>query len=122
MYNSGDHEHTVMWMSEALHKTYEAQSNSTNVGPYRHTVSEADILEYLAFSTYQKGEISNAITLTQRLLDLEPNHPRAVGNVAHYNKLLSNRMGEDGQESDQVIIKKHIKCDSEIIRSFTQLC
>jgi len=97
-YNSGDHEHTILWMNEALAKTFEERSNGSNFG----LISQADILEYLAFSTYQKGEVSGAIRLTEQLLQLEPNHPRASGNIVHYEKLLVDKKGEDGGETDKV--------------------
>jgi prolyl 4-hydroxylase len=90
-------------MNEALLRTQEEKHNGSHSGKY-HVISEADILEYLAFSTYQKGEVSSAIRLTEQLLSLEPNHPRASGNIAHYEKLLYDKRGEDGLETDKVLI------------------
>lgn len=97
-YNLGDHEHTILWMNEALLKSSEETTNGSTHG----VISQADILEYLAFSTYQKGEVSGAIRLTEQLLQLEPNHPRASGNIFHYEKLLVDKKGEDGEETDRV--------------------
>ncbi|CAG7833895.1 unnamed protein product, partial [Allacma fusca] len=97
-YNTGDHYHTILWMNEALVKADEAKRNSSRSSS---GVTEADILEYLAFSTYSKGEIARAISLTKQLLELDPGHPRAKGNIGHYEKLLDDRRGEDGRQSDQ---------------------
>ena len=88
-------------MNEALLKTHEEVSNGSHTGKF-HVISEVDILEYLAFSTYQKGEVSSAIRLTEQLLRIEPNHPRAAGNIAHYEKLIFDKRGEDGLETDKV--------------------
>ena len=45
-YNNADHYHTVLWMGEALGK-YEQETTKT--------ISRAEILEYLAFSTFMQG-------------------------------------------------------------------
>lgn len=42
-YNNGDHYHTVLWMQEALDRVAEEKNK---------TADKAEILEYLAFSTY----------------------------------------------------------------------
>ncbi len=99
-YNQGDHEHTIAWMNEALLHFHQENQNGTVIGTYR-AISQADIVEYLAFSTYQKGEISSALRLTEQLLQLDPQHPRAAGNIAHYKKMVNDRRGEDGKESDK---------------------
>jgi len=100
-YNAGDHDHTILWMTEALAKTQDERNNGSHRGKF-HAISEADILEYLAFSTYQSGQVSSAIRLTEQLLRLEPDHPRASGNIVHYEKLLYDKRGDDGLETDKV--------------------
>lgn len=47
-YIIGDFYHTVLWMREAMDRLLRSE-NST-------TTTKADILEYLAFSTYKQGE------------------------------------------------------------------
>ena len=88
-------------MTEALAKAEETRQNRT-IQTKSSEVKQVEILEYLAFSTYQKGEIRKAIALTQQLLVLEPEHPRAKGNIGHYERILDERKGEDGRQTDQV--------------------
>ncbi|XP_076051189.1 prolyl 4-hydroxylase subunit alpha-1 [Oratosquilla oratoria] len=90
-YNGGDHRHTMLWMNEALER-YNAEKNKT--------VHRADILEYLAFSTYMQGNVRQALKLTDELLLERPGHQRAQGNRAYYMQSLSAdntaKRGEDG--------------------------
>jgi len=58
-------------MTEAMERFYE-EENKTSTKP--------DILEYLAFSTYQQGNVRRALQMTNELLQLQPNHERAIGN------------------------------------------
>lgn len=100
-YNSGDHYHTTLWMTEALSRQ-EAESNKT--------VEHADILEYLAFSTYMQGNIRQALKLTNELLLERPNHQRAMGNKAYYEQALSSqeaqRRGEDSDALEGEAVQK----------------
>ncbi|CAG9772637.1 unnamed protein product [Ceutorhynchus assimilis] len=70
-YNNGDFYHTRLWMEEAETRL-KREANET--------VHKTDILEYLAFSTYKEGNIPLALDLTNKLLELIPEHTRAVGN------------------------------------------
>lgn len=100
-YNSGDHYHTTLWMTEALSRQ-EAESNKT--------VEHADILEYLAFSTYMQGNIRQALKLTDELLRQRPNHQRAQGNKVYYEQALSSqestKTGETGVSLDEEAVEK----------------
>lgn len=73
-YITSDHYHTVLWMTEALDRLELQDPNSAD------TVSRADILEYLAFSSYMQGHVKHALKLTDELLQLRPDHQRAKGN------------------------------------------
>nr|CAD7408972.1 unnamed protein product [Timema cristinae] len=93
-YNNGDFYHTVLWMTEALGR-YQDESNKTT--------TKSDILEYLAFSTYMQGNVHRALKLTDELLEILPNHERAVGNKVYYLQDLEKRKkgkkrGEDGAD------------------------
>jgi len=100
-YNNGDHAHTVQWMNEAI-KQWNQESNTAK------TVKKSDILEYLAFSYYSQDDLRKALYYTNQLLELEPDHPRAVGNKWYYEEALGDdgvvddamnrRRGDDGSE------------------------
>jgi hypothetical protein len=94
-------------MHEALIRYQEERHNATSFSTQYRASSESDILEYLAFSTYQKGEIQSAIRLTQDLLRVDPAHPRATGNIVHYERMIDEKkQGEDGDNgvSDRVTL------------------
>jgi prolyl 4-hydroxylase len=57
------------------------------------TIAKADALEYLAFSAYVQGNLRRALRLTEELLQVEPDHPRALGNKAYYENALREAGG-----------------------------
>lgn len=84
-YNVGDHDHTAMWMRQAL-DAWAAEDEKT--------VDRADIYEYMAFSAYVQGNMRRALKLTDDLLQLQPDHPRAAGNKVYYENALKSEGGE----------------------------
>ncbi|XP_065202601.1 prolyl 4-hydroxylase subunit alpha-2-like isoform X3 [Planococcus citri] len=100
-YNNQDFFHTVLWMREALRR-YEVEKNET-------TVHEWEILEYLAYSLYMQGNVEAAHQLTEELLVLYPNHPRARNNLDYYTSVLEKedenderKKGDDGEIEESV--------------------
>lgn len=95
-YLNGDHYHTVLWMEEAIERL------GTDIN--RTSTTKADILEYLAFSTFKQGRVEAALTMTDELLLLTPDHERALGNKYFYEKELmrtnikSTLRGDDGSD------------------------
>lgn len=99
-YNGGDYYHTMLWMNEALMRQ-ETESNKT--------VDHADILEYLAFSTYMQGNVRQALKLTNELLAEKPSHQRAMGNKAYYEEILqTQQMKETGEDALGAAVEKVI--------------
>ncbi|XP_065307230.1 prolyl 4-hydroxylase subunit alpha-1 isoform X2 [Dermacentor albipictus] len=101
-YNNEDHYHTVLWMQEALDRVDEEVDK---------TADRTEILEYLAFSTFQQGNVHHALKLTNDLLAAVPDHPRAPGNKRYYEDTLAKReqykRGDDGDVSeDSITLKK----------------
>ncbi|GMT24855.1 hypothetical protein PFISCL1PPCAC_16152, partial [Pristionchus fissidentatus] len=94
-YNNKDYYHTLMWMQEAIIKLEQEEPAS---------VEEAEILEYLAYSLYQQGNVLRALSLTKRLVEISPNHPRAKGNVKWYEDMLDGKEGEG--EIPEVVNKR----------------
>lgn len=125
-YNSGDHYHTTLWMTEALSRQ-EAENNKT--------VQHADILEYLAFSTYMQGNIRQALKLTNELLHERPNHNRARGNKEYYEEALIKQeaakkdedldnLGEEAVEKGYTVAENAFVNDAyhRERRSYERLC
>lgn len=81
-YNSEDYYHTLLWMQEAMDRSKRENPPS---------VSEVDILEYLAFALYKQGNVKRALLATDRLYELNPKHSRAKGNIKWYeDELISD--------------------------------
>lgn len=93
-YLNADFHHTILWMNEALKRI----NNHSQL-------TRADVLEYLAFSTFKQGNVREALDMTNELLRLAPNHQRARGNKNYYEKELMNLnqkallRGDDGSDS-----------------------
>ncbi|XP_030369739.1 prolyl 4-hydroxylase subunit alpha-1 [Scaptodrosophila lebanonensis] len=97
-YVNRDYYHTVLWMNEAMERMLEEAHNQTQ------SFTRAEVLEYLAFSTYKQGNVESALTMTNELLQLLPNHERANGNKKFYEKEIAHMQelkkmkGDDGTD------------------------
>ncbi|CAL2040601.1 unnamed protein product [Caenorhabditis brenneri] len=110
-YNQKDYYHCLMWMQVALNKI-------ENESP--PTVEESEILEYLAYSLYQQGNVRRALSLTKRLAKIAPNHPRAKGNVKWYEDMLQ---GKDMVGDLPPIVNKRVEFDGIVERdAYEALC
>lgn len=94
-YMNHDYYHTVLWMQEAM----ERLDRDVN-----RTLTKADVLDYLSYSTFKQGNTFKALQMTNELLEIVPDHERARGNKAFYerelrksekNKELRGDSGED---------------------------
>lgn len=95
-YNQKDYYHCLMWMQVALNKVSSISDRTLNrklqiENESPPTVEESEILEYLAYSLYQQGNVRRALSLTKRLAKIAPNHPRAKGNVKWYEDMLQGK-------------------------------
>ncbi|MFH4982414.1 hypothetical protein AB6A40_009123 [Gnathostoma spinigerum] len=80
-YNNFDYYHTVLWMQEARDRVEKENPPTAEL---------EDILEYLAFALYKQGNLKRALLLTDELVRLAPDHPRAKGNLKWYEDLLED--------------------------------
>ncbi|XGW15608.1 hypothetical protein V3C99_001231 [Haemonchus contortus] len=69
-----------MWMEEAKRRLAQEPVPTANLG---------QILEYLAYSLFKQGNPKHALQLSEELDRLEPNHPRAKGNIKFYEDYLA---------------------------------
>ncbi|ELU04127.1 hypothetical protein CAPTEDRAFT_149240 [Capitella teleta] len=104
MYNEGDQYHTILWMQEALDQLAQEESKS---------VEEESVLDYLSYALYVQGNLRHARNITQRLLDLVPEHTRAQNNLNHYNQLIAKEEQEEGvrKKGDDGALKDAIMND-----------
>jgi len=105
-YNNEDYYHTLLWMREAENRL----GNEAN-----ETIKKSDILEYLAFSTFMQGNVPLALDLTNKLLELVPNHPRASGNKIYYESTLqkAERAKKKGDDESEDVVKDTLALNSE---------
>uniref|UniRef100_A0A3P9MCB2 procollagen-proline 4-dioxygenase n=1 Tax=Oryzias latipes TaxID=8090 RepID=A0A3P9MCB2_ORYLA len=115
-YSEADYFHTKLWMTQALRQLEQGEASST--------VDTATVLDYLSYSVYQQGELQAALDFTKRLLELDPTHQRANGNLKYFEYQLSKQKkavqmdeSEEGQKGAQA--------DEEYLlerRKYEQLC
>ncbi|KAM4716004.1 prolyl 4-hydroxylase subunit alpha-1-like isoform 1-T2 [Anableps anableps] len=93
-YSDVDYYHTELWMAQALKQLDQGEESSI--------VDAVAILDYLSYSVYQQGELERALEFTKRLLELDPSHQRANGNLKYFEYQLSKQKKlKDGQDDDE---------------------
>ncbi|XP_040885369.1 prolyl 4-hydroxylase subunit alpha-1-like isoform X2 [Toxotes jaculatrix] len=92
-YSEVDYYHTELWMVQALKQLDQGEASST--------VDAVTILDYLSYSVYQQGELERALEFTRRLLELDPTHQRANGNLKYFEyQLAKQKKVEEGEEGE----------------------
>ncbi|XP_059180186.1 prolyl 4-hydroxylase subunit alpha-1-like [Centropristis striata] len=91
-YSEADYYHTELWMVQALKQLDEGEASGT--------VDAVTILDYLSYSVYQQGELETALAFTRRLLQLDPNHQRANGNLKYFEYQLAKQQKVEESEED----------------------
>ncbi|XP_049915362.1 prolyl 4-hydroxylase subunit alpha-1-like [Epinephelus moara] len=94
-YSEADYYHTELWMVQAL--------KQLDGGEASDTVDAVAILDYLSYSVYQQGELEGALTYTQRLLELDPTHQRANGNLKYFEYQLAKQKKVEGTENESEV-------------------
>ncbi|KAK6101570.1 Prolyl 4-hydroxylase subunit alpha-1 [Brugia pahangi] len=80
-YSENDYYHAILWMQEARERIQKET---------KPTADPESILDHLAFSLYKQGNLKRALLLTDELYRMNPDHPRAKGNVRWYEDLLED--------------------------------
>uniref|UniRef100_A0A1A8DPZ6 Prolyl 4-hydroxylase subunit alpha-1 n=1 Tax=Nothobranchius kadleci TaxID=1051664 RepID=A0A1A8DPZ6_NOTKA len=89
-YSDVDYYHTELWMAQALKQLDEGEES---------TIDKVTVLDYLSYAIYQQGEIERALEYTKRLLELDPEHQRAKGNVKYFEFQLEKQRKAEEEES-----------------------
>uniref|UniRef100_A0A8C5LYI3 procollagen-proline 4-dioxygenase n=1 Tax=Leptobrachium leishanense TaxID=445787 RepID=A0A8C5LYI3_9ANUR len=97
-YEMDDYYHSIPWLEEAV---------SMFRGSYGNWFTEdegtlEDALDYLAFSYYKAGNISQALDLSRECLLYDPDNKRVARNVAKYEKILDENPIGSGLEEARV--------------------
>ncbi|XP_063046589.1 prolyl 4-hydroxylase subunit alpha-1a [Engraulis encrasicolus] len=91
-YSESDYLHTEQWMAQALRQLDQGEQSE---------VEAATVLDYLSYSVYQQGELEPALRYTKRLLQLDPGHQRANGNLKYFEFQLSKRRESEAEERER---------------------
>nr|XP_020515530.2 prolyl 4-hydroxylase subunit alpha-1-like isoform X1 [Labrus bergylta] len=83
-YAKADYYQSELWMVQALKQMDEGETAKT--------ADAVTILDYLSYSVYQQGAVVRAFQFTKRLLELDPTHQRANGNLKYFEDVLGKRM------------------------------
>uniref|UniRef100_A0A1A8GDA8 Prolyl 4-hydroxylase subunit alpha-1 n=1 Tax=Nothobranchius korthausae TaxID=1143690 RepID=A0A1A8GDA8_9TELE len=89
-YSDVDYYHTELWMAQALKQLDEGEES---------TIDKVTVLDYLSYAIYQQGEMERALEYTKRLLELDPEHQRAKGNVKYFEFQLEKQRKTEEEES-----------------------
>lgn len=81
-YTRGDYYHSILWLNEAIRLLDEEMEVS--LGGIR---SRLDVLDYLAYSYFQQGNVRRALNLTIDYLKLDSHNSRLQGNLHLYSQM-----------------------------------
>uniref|UniRef100_A0A8D0BV74 Prolyl 4-hydroxylase subunit alpha-1 n=1 Tax=Salvator merianae TaxID=96440 RepID=A0A8D0BV74_SALMN len=90
-YTEADYYHTELWMEQALKQLDDGEVSSS--------INKVSILDYLSYAVYQQGDLDKAVMLTKRLLELEPDHQRANGNMKYFEYIISKEKEKEANKS-----------------------
>jgi len=83
----------IQWFQTAIAKMGERKV----VGSIEKTL----LIDYLAFSVFQSGDVGRAIELTQTLAELKPDDGRIANNLEYYREEMSKMKTEEEKEVDE---------------------
>uniref|UniRef100_A0A8C1WBL6 procollagen-proline 4-dioxygenase n=1 Tax=Cyprinus carpio TaxID=7962 RepID=A0A8C1WBL6_CYPCA len=115
-YSDADYYHTELWMAQALKQLDEGEETSVDV---------VSVLDYLSYSVYQQGELERALEHTKRLLSVDPEHQRALGNLKYFDYQLAKQKKAEKEQSAKEESKKERVGKGEYFpekRKYEQLC
>ncbi|KAM6916330.1 prolyl 4-hydroxylase subunit alpha-1b isoform 2-T2 [Xenentodon cancila] len=91
-YSDVDYYHTELWMAQALRQLDEGEES---------TLDKVTVLDYLSYAIYQQGEIERALEYTKRLLELDPEHQRAKGNMKYFEFQLEKQKKTEAENETE---------------------
>ncbi|KAB0382231.1 hypothetical protein FD755_004148 [Muntiacus reevesi] len=99
-YTEADYYHTELWMEQALRQLDEGEVS---------TIDKVSVLDYLSYAVYQQGDLDKALLLTKKLLELDPEHQRANGNLKYFEYIMAKEKDANKSSDDQSDQKTTLK-------------
>ncbi|KAM4524192.1 prolyl 4-hydroxylase subunit alpha-1a isoform 2-T3 [Odontesthes bonariensis] len=114
-YSEADYYHTELWMVQALKQLDRREESST--------ADAVAVLDYLSYSVYQQGELERALDFTRRLLQLDPTHQRANGNLKYFEYQLA-KQNKAEQSDEEELRRSRAPADDYLPerKKYEQLC
>ncbi|XP_073251115.1 prolyl 4-hydroxylase subunit alpha-1-like isoform X1 [Porites lutea] len=104
-YLNSDMFYTKSWMDETL-KLYHAGNELEDVNLF-------DIYDHLSFSEYKRGNLKKALNYSQKMVELDPTHERAQGNVEYFGEEIKMYKGTGRRGDTGVITETKVKPRNE---------
>ncbi|XP_062989044.1 prolyl 4-hydroxylase subunit alpha-1 isoform X2 [Elgaria multicarinata webbii] len=101
-YTEADYYHTELWMEQALKQMDDGEISSS--------IDKVSVLDYLSYAVYQQGGLDKAMMLTKRLLELDPEHQRANGNLKYFEYIMTK---EKEKEANKTVAQKDEQTEKE---------
>lgn len=99
-YELRDWFHTKGWMEACLKKMGPLES--------KDGIRRFDVLDYLGYAEYSKGNTRRALWATQEMNRINPDNDRVMGNLVYYKAILQN-MKSTGERGDSGSINEAVK-------------
>lgn len=117
-YKQGDYESARVWLEAAFH------NYNSSRGTDADTEELVDILDHLAFVSYKKGQVQEALDYSRRLLTVKPQHARVADNARFYeDSLKRDRNITSAQKGDAYFEQDNLLQHSERdMANFRKLC
>ncbi|XP_078383611.1 prolyl 4-hydroxylase subunit alpha-1-like isoform X2 [Oculina patagonica] len=121
-YLNSDMFYTKTWMEEAL-KQFNEQDDHEDVRLF-------DLYDHLSFSEYKRGNFRKALEYSHKMVEIDPTHERAQGNVAYFGEEVkmyqqTGRRGDTGIITDTKVKPRSERADwhqSSSFQNYEKLC
>ncbi|XP_071038226.1 prolyl 4-hydroxylase subunit alpha-1-like isoform X1 [Parasteatoda tepidariorum] len=122
-HSQADWNRSLLWMEESLQRL----KLEEDLQPLK-SANEADIYEYMAFAHFSLNNFSAAVELTEKLLQVDPEHPRAMANLLLYKsrakdyEMKKNGNGNKGQDETTPVKVSKDGLDPATTEAYEKLC
>ncbi|KAL8579446.1 hypothetical protein ACOMHN_026811 [Nucella lapillus] len=149
-YNSDDYYHTTLWMEESLSQLQGTAENSTTERQvelfdylafsyykaaldvdketystaHNRTLDRTETLDYLSYAMAVQGHVQHALTLTNELLELNPNHQRANNNKRYFEDMLIQQGESPSGSAERPAVQRKVDSyrQSSEFQTYEALC
>lgn len=111
-YDKNLYDAAIIWFGIALEMYNEKGLFNEDTSPREYSQVN-ELIDYMAFSTYQKGNLELAIEFTEELLERDPHNERALENLEFYREELERQNETEGSSTDKSTSEESIGLNDE---------